>query len=254
MAEEQENKEGQQEGTQEGTQTQEPPKIDPRDEEIKQLKMNFHTLSQTLETNNQLLNNLLSNQGKQTPTPQTPQEVEISDEEIENAIQEGRGAGKLRSLMKAAISRESKRLIQEHIDPLRQTGLDAIAKTVFQITKPQMPYYDKYEKEIEGYLNVFSPELRLQPDAIMAAYHTVVGKHFEELQAERDQQKARKAAVPALEPKGRVVRVNPDEVEDPEEIAPGALSGLGMEPDVFAKKLGYKDWKEYRKINPEVGQ
>jgi hypothetical protein len=226
-----------------------PPVIDPRDEEIKQLKINYHQMAQSLETNNQLLQRMLQSgqQQPQAPTRRGP----ISEEELETAFQEGKGAAKMKELMNSM----AQELVETHINPLRQTGLQAIAANTMEMLKPRMPHFDRYQKEIQVFLDAYPPDLRVNAQAIRAAYDTVVGSHLEELAEERVQQHIRQAAAPVVKPGGsqRGRGNREDTVAEADEIAPGALQGIGRTEEEFARKLGYKSWAEYQKVGAEEG-
>lgn len=227
------------------------PTIDPRDEEIKQLKMNFHVMGQALETNNQLLQGILQGRGGNAGERQPVQKKDITEEELEAAFQEGKGAAKLKEYM----GRMAEDLVQTHIAPLRQTGMAAIGETIMEIMKPQMPFYDRFKKEITNFLEMYPPDLKVNRQAIKAAYDTVVGAHFNELAEEKVQQEVRKASGLVVTPKtsGRG-RGREEEVPDAESLAPGALSGVGRSEEEFARKLGYKSWADYQKVGTEIGQ
>ena len=223
------------------------PQIDPKDEEIKSLKLNYHQLAAQMERTNGLLEGLLAGQTRQAPQQQATEPL-ITDEEIEEALREGSGAaGKFRKLVDNAVGR----VVKDHIDPLRNTGLNAIAGTVMELTQAKMPYYNKYKDEVDRYINSLTPEMRLNSQAILACYNTVVGSHFSEILNEENQKNVRQAAAGVIAPKGRVTKKDAEEVRDAEEIAPNALDDIGRDQESFARKLGYGSWKEYQKLSAD---
>jgi hypothetical protein len=221
---------------------------DPRDAEIQSMKMNMHVLQQSLETTNQMLQSVLA--GRQQPQQVAPQRRgPVTEEELEEAFQNGRGAAKLKEF----VSDMGQELIEQHINPLRQTGLEAIASNTMEMLRPKMPHYDRFKKEVDTFLNAYPPDLRVNAQAIKAAYDTGVGSHLDELAEERVQQHVRQASAPVVKP-GASQRGRRDEgeVREADDIAPGALSGVGRSEEEFARKLGYKSWAEYQKVGEEA--
>jgi hypothetical protein len=122
--------------------------------------------------------------------------------------------------------------------------------------KPKMPYFERFQKEINVFLDAYPPDLRVNSKAIKAAYDTVVGSHLDEIAEERIQQHVRQASAPAVKPSGnqRSAARNQEDVPEAEDLAPGALSGVGRSEEEFARKLGYKSWAEYQKVGTETVQ
>lgn len=223
---------------------------DPREAEMQQLKMNLHVMQQSLETTNQMLQSVLA--GRQQAPTEPQRRRDITEEELEEAFQQGKGASKL----KEYLGQMANELVETHINPLRQTGLAAISETVMEAMKPKMPYFDRFQKEINVFLDAYPPDLRVNSKAIKAAYDTVVGSHLDEIADERVQQHVRQASAPVTKPGAnqRGTMRNQDDVPDAEDMAPGALSGVGRSEEEFARKLGYKSWAEYQKLGTDTVQ
>ena len=240
MAEENENQE-QQEQTQEDQGGL--PKIDPRDEEIKSLKLSHHQLNTRIET----LTNMFSGfmQGQQQ-TPKEPQGPALpSDEELDQAIATGQGAV---PKIKALLAAQEERIRKQYIDPLRDEGLSAIAGINQEMARAKMPHYEKYKSEIDAMLQALPVNVRLNPQVYEMCYKTVVGGHLDDIVTERLQQEARKATQPVEVPGGRGRRPAQDEIPDAADLSPGAadaLAMIGRDQDDFARRLGYKDWKDH---------
>ncbi len=150
-------------------------------------------------------------------------------------------------------------LIAEHVAPLRDQGLGAIANLTRDTVTPGLPYYKRYQKEIDEVVNTFPPGMRMQAEVYRTAHDLVKGRHAEELIAEAREAALRGPAEPDAVPqgngRGRAPRA--DAVPAPDDLADGmsrALHGAGKDSDTMARKMGYADWKDYMTKTKEYAQ
>lgn len=205
----------------------------------------------------------------QTPVPQG-----ISDADIDQAVLTGQGAAQhIRALIDREVNAAADRLIQQRIAPLETFGVSTLGEISKKVAMQGggMPYYTRYQKEIDEKLNQLAPELRANPAAIDMVYKAVLGEHTDELIKSAAEEAIRKAQEPI--PTGRgttpgtgsaAPRDGEDEIPSIEELGgrPGleALQHKGdgkQDQDTFARSLGYENWsayiKQYNSLLKEVG-
>jgi hypothetical protein len=141
--------------------------------------------------------------------PATVAEPELSDEQIEQAIAEGKGAGMLRELARREAARATAQLQREAVDPLAArvngAGMTAIARHAIVLAKPDMPYYERYRGEIDRELAKMSDDLKLEPGNIRYVHDIIAGGHIQELLAEERERVTRQfrddpTSLPGLRP------------------------------------------------------
>jgi hypothetical protein len=230
---------------------------DPRDEKISALELNVHRLSTQLESLNGMLGQVV---GRGAPQQQIPAPVieDVSDEEIETAVGEGKGlAPRVRKMLNAFEAR----LVQNYINPLKETGLGAVAGLSQEVAKGQMPHYGRFKQEIDQYVTGLPAEARLNPQVYVVAHNAVVGAHMSELLEEERQKTIRQAnQTTAQEPTASVKTPSKDAQKAPSaadlggDDAAAALQVIGKDEDAFAKRLGYKDWQDYMAKTEEYAQ
>lgn len=192
-----------------------------------------------------------------SPGPTAPAGTPISDQQFAEACQTG-DAGTISAYLK---QREAA-LEAEHITPLRNTGLEAIAGLTKEHVTSTLPYYKRWQKEIDAFVAQMPAGVRLHADVYRTAHNAVVGQHTSELIAEATEAAIRQANDPKPEPGRPSVqpgrqRGTGNEVPTVEEYmgreAADALAFKGLSPDDFARKLGrYKNWADYVKQTSEV--
>lgn len=182
-----------------------------------------------------------------------PGEKPVTDDEIDSALRTGEGgSGVLRRL----LNEKASELRRTEIDPLRQSGFTAVQGIVQEQVKGFMPYYDRFRKEIDEYIQAMPDDAKLNPKVYIMAHNAVVGMHHKELADEAVEAAIRKASEPPkadAPPSSRSGRSTgapgTGGIPDPEDVfgrdAMDALATLGRTPDQHAKSLGYKDYKDY---------
>lgn len=205
---------------------------------------------------------ILSRSAAPAPAPAAPSMPAIqepTDDEIEDAMSSGKGAAMMRRLAAIEAAKREQSLLQQHINPLRETGVSAIVNLTRTAVKEKLPYYGKYEKEINGYLEQLPTDALTNPQVYEVAYAKVVADHLDEIVQERV-----KAAVGAADdavvndPIASIIRppraTQPEGERVPtvEELcgadAAQALRSRNQSPDAFARQLGYADWAAYAKV------
>ena len=188
------------------------------------------------------------------PAPPTPPAAgapggSITEEQYVEAIQTGDAR-----TVRAFHEQDKQRLIVEHINPLRDTGLDAIAGITREMATGQLPYYKKYQKEIDAHISNLPANMRMTPQVYRLAHDAVVGSHIDEITTEAREAAIRAPAAPEPMPSGgRTGRTSSvGAVPTVEELmgkdASDALAFRGMTGDTFAQRLGYKSWADYAKL------
>jgi len=191
------------------------------------------------------------------PVAAAPAAVEdVSDTEIDEALQAGRGAPVFRKMVDAAV----KRVRREEIDPLRQQMVSTATDLVANVATRDLRHYPKYKKEIDTMVAALPPETRVNPALWKWAHDVVVGQHVDEIAAEAVNAALRPAPTP--EPMLRTARAGrgtpaggaeatPDVYDVAGDEGEAALAHHGVDRDGFAKKLGYKNWTDYMKQTKE---
>lgn len=186
--------------------------------------------------------------------------VDTLDEEIEEALRTGQGAGTIRK----AIERGVAKGIAEGVSPQMQAGLEAIQRMTAEVAtaavgadgKPKMPYFKRFNAEINEVLSRLPAGTKINPETYQWAHDMVVGRHVAELTGEAIEQgnRARATEVPGSQGGAlRTARTTPaaGSTDVPsvaeymgEEFAQ-TLEQMGRTPDQHARNLGYADWKDY---------
>ena len=209
---------------------------------------------------NQSLQTLAATRQREAATPASP--GEMSDADIDAAVDEGRMTPVQAARLIA--KREAARVERDHVAPLRDTGIASMSTFARESAlnarddkgTPRLKYYKQYQKEIDGWIEKLPPQARLDPTIYQQAHDLVVGSHMHEiLEAEREAA-IRAANQPKPEPtapRTRTGRTNESgTVPTVEELmgsqAAAALEGKGMNPDQFAKRLGYDSWAKYAEL------
>lgn len=193
------------------------------------------------------------------PQPQVPQFQEPSDDEIEEAMSSGKGAAMMRRLAQIEAAKREAQLLQQHINPLRETGVSALVNLTKTAAKGRLPLYGKYEKEIDGLLSELPVDSLTNPQVYDVAYAKVVSDHLDEIISERVKAAAGLAEeAAATDPIASVFRpartteTTGEKIPSVEELcgpdAAQALKSRNQSPDAFARQLGYTDWAAYAKV------
>ena len=198
--------------------------------------------------------------GTQTAAP-----VPITDDEIDQAIASGQGvASRVRALIDRAVTTAADRLMKEHIEPLRNFGVNTLADLSHKVAASGMPKYAKYKKEIDERLNQLSPELRANPEAIKMIHDAVVGSHADDIEREAAEAAVRKAQEPPAPPSpgtGAAPGAPRTGGDVPSLIDVAGQEGLealkhkgrgNMDQDALAQSMGYKSWADYQKQYAEL--
>lgn len=217
--------------------------------------------------------------------PQAPHvSNEITDQDIDTAVLTGQGAAqRIRAMVDRAVDKATARVINEHVRPLQDYGVNTIGELSRRITVGGMKHYDRYKKEIDERLNTLTPDVRANPVVIETIYNAVVGMHSDELQREAVEAAVRQAQeqtapIPTGQDRakattGRSVAPGtgaqrgaadddrtqvPDidhylgtKLEDGIEALQHKGRG-GQDQDAFAQGMGYKDWSDYMRQYKEL--
>jgi hypothetical protein len=196
---------------------------------------------------------------KETPIPDpvrynAPTVEDVTPEEIESAIAEG-GAG-VGKLFKKALDANNARMLRDHILPLQQQGADTIGELAEEVGKGRMPHYELVKDEMARVLNQLDPTVRMQPKVRKHVYDTVVGTKLDAIVEQEVEKRLRQKDGEVTQDKANTGRKSPNDKDGPTfDEAFGAESMQALkylkgqpDPDAFARKLGYKDSKEYLQL------
>lgn len=208
---------------------------------------------------------------------EVPAAADVSDQEIENAILSGQGAaGHIRSLIDRSVAKATSQVIEQHVKPLQDYGINTLSELTKRVTTSGMPDYNRFKKEIDTRLNELSPEARANPVVIETVYHAVVGAHKDELIKEateaalRQHQEASDADAQGNSPTatpGTAVpsggnRETDADLPDLETYTGSALGDAvdalnhkgsgGQDADEFARGMGYESWDAYMRQYQEL--
>jgi hypothetical protein len=205
--------------------------------------------------------------------PATPQAPDISDADIDQAVLSGQGAAaRIRALVDRAVNAATQRVIEQHVKPLQEYGVNTLSELSRRVTAGNMKYYQRFRKEIDERLNTLSPDVRANPIVIETIYNAVVGAHADELareaaeaairQAQDQATGAAKTTTPGTGAGDANVKRDADAVPSLDSFlgvaaaeARDALQHKGMggqSEDDFARSLGYKDWASYMKTYQQL--
>ena len=193
---------------------------------------------------------------------------DISDQEIDNAVLQGQGAAsRIRALVDRAVTRATERVINEHVRPLQEYGVNAIGELSRRVTVEKMPHYNRFKKEIDSQLATLTPDVRSNPTVIETVYNAVVGRNADALAREAAEAAVRQAQDEAAG-KGKDKTVTPgtgaggdpgargEDNRLPDAANFGGDEGVaalshkgkgGQSQDDFARGMGYADWNDYMK-------
>lgn len=215
-------------------------------EEYMQTQSILQSLQQSMQTLSTGFNAVAAD--RQTRGAVVEEIEDVTDAEIEEALQTGTGAAKFRKMVNAGVERVKR----EVLGPDMAAGFQAITGLTREVVASKMPYYARFQKEIDEYISALGPTQRLQPESYKAAHDYVVGLHVNELLAEQGEA-GRRQANP--QPQGGQLagpnsRTTGQGRGQPEAFTftaenQSALAIKGYTPDQQAQKMGYKSWTDY---------
>lgn len=216
------------------------------------------TITDTLGTIRESLQALNSSRVHEAPRIDAPVFEDASDEDLDAALAEGKGAKVFRKAIDAAVKR-----VEAKYDA-RQANLEATAgaslsNMAARMAKPLMKYYDKpyIKKEVDAYIAQLPPKDKLNPENFVVVYNAVAGAHMDEIIADEREAALRAAAnKSAPTPGGASGRSNTSPVEATVEEEFGAeaareLRNRGRDLDKIARAFGFEDGKAYMKFKRE---
>jgi len=215
----------------------------------------------------------------QPAPPASPAQVDTSDADIDAAVLSGQGAAQhIRRMVDRAVNKATQQVLDQHVKPLQDYGVNTISELSRRVTMGNMPRYNKYKKEIDEKLNLLSPDVRANPTVIETVYNAVVGSHSDEEIKEAVEAAVRQAqetpppatpapsasrsATPGTGAGPGATRDTSGDLPDVQTyLGSDASEGLdalknkgtgGQSADDFARGLGYADWATYMKQYNEL--
>ena len=184
-----------------------------------------------------------------------PVEAEITRAQYIAAVREGdvEVAERYLAQREGAVSRT----LSQRIDQLENVGTAALSE-VHRDRISGLKHYKKYEKEIQQVVDGLPPAMRAQSGAYQYAYRIVVGTHLDEIEAAAREEALRKPTIDEANesPAGgggrtgrQMAKGAANSIPTPFDLGgDGAVAAMevdGRDADTVAKKLGYKDWRDY---------
>ncbi len=214
-------------------------------EEYMQTQNILQSLQQSMQTLSTGFNAVAADRQQR----QAPADIEdVTDDELEEALQLGKGAEKFRKMVNAGVERVKR----EVLGPELTAGFAAITGLTKEVVASKMPYYTRFQKEIDEYIGALGPQQQLQPASYKAAHDYVVGLHVTELLAEQGETTRRQGNPPPQggQQGGANSRTTGAGRGQPESFQfsadnQGALAVKGYTPDQQAQRMGYKGWSDY---------
>lgn len=192
----------------------------------------------------------------QPRAPQAPPQHRVTRAQFIEAMQTGD-----EKVIEAYERQQEQSWVETHVVPLRDTGLEAIATLRQEASMARLPYAARFKKEIDQFMAALPPAMRMNDEVFRTAHNAVVGAHAQELLAEERERAMRAGTEPPAESadagrRGRGSSRSADSTPTVEDIggmqAVAALQGKGQDADAFARRLGYKGWRDYIDVTNKV--
>lgn len=212
------------------------------------------SITNTLDTVRESLQALNSSRVYEPARADAPAIEDASDEELDSALAEGKGAKIFRKAIDAAVKRLDAKYDARAAN-LENTAGSSLSNMAARLAKPLMKYYDKpyIKKEVDDYVKQLPAKDRLNPENYIVVYNAVIGAHMEEIVGEERESALRasinKAGVKPGDTNGRA-NETPVELAVKEVFGDEAereLRNRGRSIDKIAQAFGFKDGKEYMK-------
>jgi hypothetical protein len=186
----------------------------------------------------------LLNAQRQGPAP-----APMVEEDLDEALAGGEDVG---SVLKKAMGQLERRIVNQYIAPIQNEGMKTIAQLSERVVRGEMPYYDLLKDKMAPVLSGMDPALSMKPEVIKHVYDNMVGQNITKIVGmEIEKQIRAKVGGGKTQDTGETGRVTGskertfDDVFGKESLdAIRHLKG-NPDPDEFAKRLGYKDAKDY---------
>jgi hypothetical protein len=156
-----------------------------------------------------------------------------------------------------AVRKDLRRMehgLRQTFNEFAQLGMERLGSLTQQQMRTQLPYYEKYEAEINSELGQLRPELRTDPTTIRLVHDSVAMRHDHERLEDARKESSRQARGDAPAPSGNTGRGKVPEqgTPTPEDLGFNAdqiddINARGG-PDAFAQKISngrFANWKEY---------
>lgn len=239
-------------------------------EDLAAMQSNFERV---LAENQRQFNENLRAYAERMAPPARPAEPtgELTDEQIQTALDEGRMTQV--QAMKMLSERTGKRVVMEHVEPLRKTGIGMMSSLTRDMAGmstveadgklvPKYPHARRFEKEIKEQLDqVTANGMAVTPEVYDYAYRLVIGGHVDTIASEREEAASRRAVQPKPEPGRQAARTGRSTPAGGAAPLPAfeemfadnmaALEAKGLSPDQWARRLGYADANAYVKAAVE---
>lgn len=206
--------------------------------------------------------NILATERNASPPAPTPQGFQrtVTPEHIRAARDEGDNnkADMLLMTYNAETIKESMQGVSTQIQTLQHQGVSMIADVVKSQSAGKLPYYERYKKEIDEFLEKAPAESRTHPDMYKWAHDAVVGRHIAEISAEAAETAVRKhmdggggykpgdGGTGGGERKEGDLTIDTVYGDDAKDIKK-LLNATGQSLEQYAKRRGYADVQFYLK-------
>lgn len=227
-------------------------------DQVKTILLGLQQQFQTMGANFDAIAAERSQRQESAAPPETNPYTPVNEEELAEAF-ENQDFKKFNALQKRQAAYDEwnrEKRFSERVSALESTGMSAIANLTKNAVKTSLPYYDRFQKEIEGYVSSLHPSQRLNPDVYKIAHDAVVGANMSTIINEEIEKKIRaQVEDPLPNTRGNAqTRQTPQGQQRESGIAysytegdRNALEGKGLDMETFVRRLGYKDIAEYEK-------
>lgn len=174
--------------------------------------------------------------------------AEVTNEQLQDAADSGDYARlmRLQNQQMLRMNWDQEQRFNARLEALSTTGIGAIAEIRQDMIGAKLPYYERFKKEIDQYVNSLPADQRIRPEVYTIAHNIVVGGHMQEILQEDRTARAPTGQVNTPGARGRqTIETTPQAEVQLDEDALDELNYKGVDPDSFSRKLGYKSWKDY---------
>lgn len=237
-------------------------------QELQELRDQLTRSQQTNELLQQLVDRTAQPSGTAT-TPAEPAVEDVTDAELEDALQNGTGAQVAQLFRKAvnAANEKSTRALRRELGELRAAGTSTFAEMSQELASSKMPLLKEYpelKQAFDAELKQVPDEYKANPRYLQSLYSRICGDNIQlivQRQVDAAVRKAREPEQPSMpttangrgapSPADGAV---PDVVTFAGQQSARLLQEKGLDGDSFARKLGYDSWEDYVKLAEEYGE
>lgn len=228
-----------------------------KDEEISSLRNALTNLTTQMAQIGGQVNILATERNTPAPIVNKGFQRTVTVEDIDRAIDDGdtKKVNALQLRYNSETIQEQMVGVSTQIQSLQHQGISMIANVVKDQSASKLPYYLKYQKEIDEFLEKVPAESRTHPDMYKWAHNAVVGHHVDDIAKEAGEAAVRKhmdggggyqpgaGGGSGTEAQGTLTieNVYGDDAKDIKRL----LQNKNINMDQYAQRRGYADAQAY---------